>query len=177
MPSGKTHDLITLILALPVAAGAYFFASRISVVGPVAAAFVFGGLMFGPDLDTRSRQTARWSIFHPIWLPYRTFFAHRSRWTHGLIFGTAIRVIYFAGIITILSYLGMLTVTMLTGGGRTGLMVFAGAWKELGRWVEATLGAEVIYLSLFGMWIGAASHTLTDLAGTYIRTGRGSKIS
>ena len=50
MPSGKAHDAITLILAVPAFAGAYATTNSLSMAAVMAAAFIFGGLMFGPDL-------------------------------------------------------------------------------------------------------------------------------
>ena len=70
----------------------------------IAIAFVFGGVMFGPDLDTVSRQYSRWFVFRFLWYPYRTFFKHRSRFSHGLIFGALVRVVYFLGVLTIAVY-------------------------------------------------------------------------
>src|SRR4051794_23704245 len=101
MPSGRFHDAVTFVLAAPAFAAGYAVTGRLGSAAAVAAAFVFGGLMFGPDLDTTSRQYSRWSIFRILWLPYRTFFKHRSRFTHGLIFGAILRVIYFLGILTV----------------------------------------------------------------------------
>src|SRR4051812_4362040 len=101
MPSRKTHDAITLILAAPAFAATYAATKSIPASTVVAAAFIFGGFMFGPDLDTVSRQYSRWLIFRFIWLPYRRFFKHRSRFSHGLVFGALGRVIYFMGALTL----------------------------------------------------------------------------
>src|SRR2546423_14539022 len=104
MPSGRTHDAITFLLAAPVAAGTYGVLRSRPMSGVVAAAFVFGGLMFGPDLDTVSRQYSRWAIFRFLWFPYRSFFRHRSRFSHGLLFGALIRVVYFLGIVSVVAF-------------------------------------------------------------------------
>src|SRR4051794_30468309 len=100
MPSGRTHDAITFLLAAPAGAAAYAAAGNLSASLIVAGAFVFGGLMFGPDLDTVSRQYLRWSVFRFLWFPYRSFFRHRSRFSHGLIFGALLRVVYFLGAVS-----------------------------------------------------------------------------
>ncbi|MBK6724951.1 MAG: DUF2227 family putative metal-binding protein [Acidobacteria bacterium] len=60
MPSGKTHDAITILLAFPAFAAAYAATHNVSSSTTVAAAFIFGGVVFGPDLDTVSRQYSRW---------------------------------------------------------------------------------------------------------------------
>jgi uncharacterized metal-binding protein len=131
--------------------------------------------MFGPDLDTNSRQSARWWILKPIWLPYRVAFGHRSRLTHGLVFGTAIRVIYFAGAVTLGAYISSLIVNSMTGGSGAGASLFAESWSALGRYVRERLGLDLVYLALGGIWLGAATHTLADLAFTFVKTGRRSK--
>src|SRR5947208_3323060 len=63
------------------------------------ATMLFGGFMFGPDLDIQSKQYTRWRIFRFLWFPYKVMFKHRSRWSHGIIFGTLIRVLYFTGML------------------------------------------------------------------------------
>src|SRR4051812_31238572 len=101
MPSGNTHDAITFILAAPAALVTYYASDSFAAAATVTAAFLFGGLMFGPDLDVASKQYSRWMFFRILWFPYRSFFKHRSRWTHGLIFGTLFRVVYFMGVVTV----------------------------------------------------------------------------
>lgn len=172
MPSGKTHDAITFLLAAPTVAVTYFVTADLSVAVAAVAAFLFGGLMFGPDLDTVSKQYSRWKIFRPLWFPYRAAFKHRSRWSHGLIFGTLLRVIYFMGVLTVAVYLGMLVVTLITGDKAPGIGLFPTAWRQLGSVVSMHLGDNVLAAVFAGMWAGAASHTFTDMAGTYIKTGR-----
>src|SRR5437868_15163848 len=105
MPSARTHDAITFLLAAPTFAAAYVVTKNVTASLTVAAAFVFGGLMFGPDLDTVSRQYSRWAFLRGLWLPYRTFFKHRSRFTHGLIFGAFLRVFYFCGVLTLVGFI------------------------------------------------------------------------
>ncbi len=171
MPSGKTHDAITIALAVPVFAAAY------SAAGPTAAAistasFLFGGLMFGPDLDTVSVQYSRWLFLRPLWFPYRKAFKHRSRWSHGLIFGTLIRVVYFLGAMTLLAYLGFMVKVAATGGQMPEMSVFLDAWRQIGAASRSYLETNMPGAIFWGMWAGAASRTFTDLAGTFIKTGR-----
>src|SRR5580765_6344741 len=104
MPSGKTHDAITFLLAIPAFAVSYSVTRSMTASAVAFVAFVFGGLMFGPDLDTVSKQYSRWFIFRFLWFPYRHFFKHRSRFSHGLIFGALIRVVYFLGTVTLLVF-------------------------------------------------------------------------
>jgi uncharacterized metal-binding protein len=172
MPSGKTHDAITFLLAAPIGVAAFVVTKNIPASIAVASAFLFGGLMFGPDLDTVSKQYSRWWILKPLWFPYRMFFKHRSRWSHGLIFGTALRVFYFMGIITLGAFITALIVETFSGRSVTGLSEFAAAWRELGQFGRDHLGENVFVTLFCGLWLGAASHTFTDMAGTFIKTGR-----
>lgn len=94
MPSGKTHDLITYTTAPLVAVGTYYVSQDIKTTAFVTGSYAFAALMFSGDLDLKSRQTNRWGLLEFIWLPYRKFFSHRSTWTHGVIQGTFIRIIY-----------------------------------------------------------------------------------
>lgn len=172
MPSGKTHDAITLLLAAPVFAGAYSVTRSGAISLAVAAAFLFGGLMFGPDLDTVSKQASRWGIFTPLWYPYRAFFKHRSRWSHGLVFGTFFRVIYFIGIATILLFGVAYGASSLLGRDLPDAFIFVREWRSVGEFVRSEFGSETLPAVFVGMWAGAASHTITDIAGTFIKTGR-----
>ena len=172
MPSGKTHDAVTFLLAAPVFAAAWRITESVPLASIITAAFLFGGLMFGPDLDTMSKQYTRWSFFRYLWYPYRVFFPHRSRWSHGLIFGTFLRIVYFTGALTLSSFVLAAIFTAASGGNPVSLMEFAKTWVLIGENVRANVG-DYTFLSVFvGLWLGAASHTLTDMAGSFIKHGR-----
>jgi len=172
MPSGKTHDAVTFFFAAPVLAATWKFTENVPNSILVAVAFLIGGLMFGPDLDTMSKQYVRWGIFKSLWYPYQAFFKHRSRWSHGLVFGTFLRVVYFMGVLTLLSFLGAYVYAAYTGGDLPRLIEFTKAWSGIGEVARANFG-EYVFIWLFaGLWLGAASHTLTDMAGTFVKTGK-----
>lgn len=172
MPSGKTHDAVTFLFAAPVFAATWKITESVSLASVVASTFLFGGLMFGPDLDTISKQYARWSFFRFLWLPYRAFFKHRSRWSHGLVFGTFLRVVYFVGALTLFSFLAAYVLAIYTGGDLPRLAGFAATWRQIGNSVRANFGEYVFVAVFIGLWLGAASHTLTDIAGSFVKTGR-----
>lgn len=172
MPSGKTHDAVTFILAVPTFALAYSATGRIAFSGILTVAFLFGGLMFGPDLDTFSKQYSRWSVLRVLWFPYRSFFKHRSRWSHGLIFGTLFRVVYFMGVLSLAAFLAAFVVAAYSGGTIPDLKAFVEAWYTMGNYARANFGSNILVAIFVGMWIGAASHTFTDMAGSYVKTGR-----
>jgi uncharacterized metal-binding protein len=172
MPSGKTHDAITLILAIPTFAIAWTASRSFSFAAIVTATFLFGGLMFGPDLDTPSKQYSRWSVFSFLWLPYRKFFRHRSRWSHGLVFGTLIRVIYFLGAITVAAFSISYLVFTYTGGELPDFITFTNSWQGIGQYIRTEISEHALLFTFFGLWLGAASHSFTDLAGSFIKTGK-----
>src|ERR687883_1595477 len=116
MPSGKTHDMVTLVLAPPTFAAAWGLTGSLVLSAAATVAMLFGGLMFGPDLDILSRQYTRWGPLRLLWWPYRVIFRHRSRWSHGIIFGTLIRVVYFALMLTLLACVAIyLRATLIVG--------------------------------------------------------------
>jgi uncharacterized metal-binding protein len=171
MPSGKVHDAVTFFLVAPTFAAAWQTTESVSLATVVTAAFVFGGLMFGPDLDTRSKQYTRWSFLF-LWYPYQAFFAHRSRWSHGLVFGTLLRVVYFMGALTLSSFFAAYLFTAIGGGTAPNLMEFAQTWRQIGEYVRHNFGENVFTAAFIGCWLGAASHTLTDFAGSFVKHGR-----
>jgi len=172
VPSGKTHDAITFLFVAPTFAATWQLTGSFPLALIVTIAFTFGGLMFGPDLDTHSKQYTRWSVFRYLWYPYQAFFAHRSRWSHGLIFGTFLRIVYFMGALTLLSFVPVFLLAWHSGGDLPNLLEFAKVWSAIGEYVRADLG-EYAFPSVFvGLWLGAASHTLTDMAGSFVKHGR-----
>lgn len=173
MPSGKTHDAITLLLALPTFAGVWqATGGSLTLASFATGAFLFGGFMFGPDLDTQSVQYTRWGIFRFLWFPYKVVFAHRSRWSHGLIFGTLFRVVYFAGALTLVGGLIFYLAALMRHATPPGIAEIRELWESIGLWTRSSIGDYAIFAVLLGLWWGAASHTLTDIAGTFVKTGK-----
>ncbi len=173
MPSGRTHDIITLLLAPPTFAAAWGLTRSVWLAGVVTAAMLFGGLMFGPDLDVQSRQYTRWGVFRQLWWPYKVAFRHRSRWSHGIVFGTLIRVVYFALVLALVATLAVyLRASLVYGGAMPTWAEVAQAWGAI-RAGAASYGVGPDFaLAVFaGLWWGAASHTLTDVAVSVLRKG------
>jgi uncharacterized metal-binding protein len=172
MPSGKFHDAVTILLA-PAAGGVCYAATQnITASVILTAGFLFGGLMFGPDLDTVSKQYSRWSVLRILWFPYRSFFKHRSRWSHGLVFGSFLRVVYFVGTVTVAAFLAVTLWSMLSGGTAPGFGGLTGTWQRFGELFREYIGQIYLLAAFIGIWLGAASHTFTDMAGSYVKTGR-----
>ncbi len=172
MPSAKAHDAVTVLLAIPIFGTAWLVSGSLAFAAVIAVASLFGGLIFGPDLDTYSKQYTRWGFFRIVWFPYRAFFKHRSRWTHGILFGTLLRTIYLMGALTLLAFVAVSISAFYTHGAVPDLVTFSSEWQRLGELVSRYLGANFAWLVFFGLWLGGLSHTLTDIAGTYVKTGK-----
>ena len=169
MPSGKTHDRVTILLALPTLAVGWLATGSLWMGCLVVSAMLFGGLMFGPDLDTDSVQYKRWGVFRFLWYPYRVFFKHRSRWSHGLLFGTLIRILYFAFVIASLVALGVYLRATLIAKTPFDFNEIARAW-EMTKAAFTHYDGKKIALALFvGVWWGAAMHTIADVAWSMLR--------
>ena len=137
----------------------------------VTCATLFGGLMFGPDLDIQSKQYTRWGLLRLLWLPYRAVFKHRSRWSHGIIFGTLIRVLYFTGVLVLVASAAFYLYVLLRGGAVPGLAEMAERWRAIEASAARTVGRNAVWATLAGLWWGAATHTLTDVIWSMLRKG------
>ncbi|MDZ8077702.1 MAG: metal-binding protein [Nostoc sp. DcaGUA01] len=160
MPSGRTHDRITLY-ALPFVAGVTFWQTRSSnATLLVAGGFLFGGLMFGPDLDIYSVQFQRWGFLRWIWLPYQKSLRHRSFLSHGPIIGTTLRIIYLGCLLAILAIFILVIAQKLWN--------FSFTLQDLGGTIgRSLLDYDTEYVALFlGLELGAMSHSLSDWSGS-----------
>lgn len=160
----------------PATAVAYLVTGDHAASATFAVTFLVGGLMFGPDLDTFSRQYSRWSIFRFLWFPYRSFFKHRSRFSHGLVFGALIRVIYFLGIISVITFIAAYFYAAYYGGKLPSVEQISAVWRPIGTFTREKFGENFPVLIFIGLWFGAASHTFSDMAGSFIKTGRVAKF-
>jgi len=138
MPNGKTHDKISLI-TIPLIAGlVWLIFNKVQTVLIITTAYTFASFMFNGDLDINSRPYNRWWLFKVIWVPYQMMFTHRSIFTHGIVIGTVIRVLYL-GIIPFLYLLFVHDVNLL----------------------NYMVSAEGLYI-LLGLELGNTIHTLAD---------------
>jgi len=166
MPSGRTHDRITL-WCLPFVIGATFLITSslattngLATTVIVAIAFLVGGFMLGPDLDIHSIQYKRWGLLRWIWLPYQKALKHRSTLSHGPIIGTAIRVVYMGvwiGLFTTVLAIAFnaLWDAQLTSKSILTTVRYIGN-HYIAEWVAAIIGLE----------LGAISHSASDVVGT-----------
>lgn len=161
MSSGRTHDRITLWTLPLVVVVAFRLTLDGWLTGLVCLGFLLGGWVFGPDLDIHSVQYKRWGWLRWIWLPYRGSMRHRSRWSHGPVIGTLIRVIYIS---IWLALAAVLVIGVLNGLGYTAITgedLLEGISTHLRadwpRWVAVLVGLELGALSHYTAdWISSA---------------------
>jgi uncharacterized metal-binding protein len=160
MPSGATHDRITLI-SLPIVTGLTLLASRsASITLSLAGSFLFSGLMFGPDLDIYSVQFKRWGILRWIWRPYQKSMRHRSWLSHGPVIGTLIR----------LAYLGCWVAIGIALWNGVAMLNHGAFWS----WHSTQPQIQSFALQYFwqgiailaGLELGALSHSWSDVIGS-----------
>ena len=168
MPSAATHDRITLACAAPTAAVAWLVTRDPATAAVATAGLLLGGFMFGPDLDIASKQYRRWGPFRGLWLPYRWALRHRSRLSHGILFGTAIRVLYFlcAVGVALTAAIAVRDVYLYRLPATPDL-----AWQGAERVWSVVAGVAPRYhaAAFAGLWLGAASHTLADIVGSTLK--------
>ena len=171
MPSGKTHDLITLLLAPPTFLAAWGVTGSAALAAVVTGATLFGGLMFGPDLDIQSRQYARWGVFRFLWFPYKVFFRHRSRLTHGIVLGTLIRVVYFTFVLALLALLSLyLYAHFVMREAVPSASELILAWRGFEQSLSAYgINRNTLLATFVGLWWGAAIHTFADVLWSILR--------
>ena len=171
MPSGRTHDRITL-WSLPLVTGLSFWQTgNGSLTLLVASGFLAGGLVFGPDLDTRSIQYKRWGWLRWIWIPYQQQLPHRSLLTHGPIVGTLLRIAYISLWGACLTFLSIVLWAM----GQQ-LQGTVDQWQPLAYQALQSVHQGLIdrlrqyppgWIALgIGLEAGAMSHALSDWIGS-----------
>ncbi len=164
MPSGRTHDRITYLSLLPLVIIIYLLTRRVEWLFWFSAAYLFSGLMFGPDLDIYSVQYKRWGIIRWIWLPYQSYFKHRSFFSHGFIVGTVVRVIYLFTIVLIVAIFAVAIAQLIWG--------FPWNWQNVANHsfnlLKNRYFAEAI-VTFIGLELGAMSHSFSDYLVSYFK--------
>ena len=138
MPNGKTHDTITFIVAPVVAGLSYWITRDLKATSIIFGCYLFASLMFNGDLDTNSRPYNRWWLLKMIWIPYQLMFNHRSIFTHGLIIGTIVRMVYI------------------------GLIPFLIFSFKSDLQIINIIPLNIMILSFIGLEAGSAVHTISD---------------
>jgi len=77
---------------------------------------------------------------------------------------------------TLLLLFGAYVYQALRGGKLPGVDEIVGFWGPVGATLRESFGENILILVFAGLWAGAASHTFTDMAGSFIKTGRSGKF-
>lgn len=167
MPSGRTHDRITL-WSLPLLTGVVALATQnLAQTALFSGGFLFSGWMFGPDLDIHSLPYKRWGPLRWIWLPYRKAMAHRSMLSHGPLLGTVFRILYLATWLLLFVAVGVVCWAQLQSPEDWQTLALVQMEKGLQRLQQELLRYPLEALLLFlGLEAGAMSHALSDWAGS-----------
>ena len=165
MPSGQTHDRITL-WTLPIVTGLAAALTRSgNLTLMISGGFLFSGLMLSPDLDLQSRPYKRWGWLRWIWIPYQKVVRHRSVMSHGLVIGTTLRVIYLASWIVVFGVLSLAVIQFFRDEPSRSREMAQAIWRSL-----IDYQAEWIAL-LVGLELGAMRHVVSDwVSSTYKRS-------
>jgi uncharacterized metal-binding protein len=162
MPSGRTHDRITLWCLPVIIFLARMFNVSIPLTIVMSLAFLVGGFMLGPDLDLHSIQYKRWGPFRWIWKPYQMLLSHRSGLSHGPIIGTAIRVVYL-GLWFAVFALGSIGLhNALRSTQISAQSIISTLSYLLNRYFIEWL------IILIGLELGAMSHSISDSIGSFL---------
>ena len=170
MPSATTHDFVTLItaaVAVPVLLDPTWALPDMSAVNMavLVGSYLVSGLLFSPDLDTRSRPYMRWRWLRFLWIPYQRLVPHRSRISHSVVMGPLIRALYFAVMLFLLGFVLYLLVNMLVPFDPTGtLLQFA---RDTARWMQQH--PSTVFYALVGFILGGATHVLLDTVFTWVK--------
>jgi len=170
MPSGRTHDSITLWGLPIVTGGTWFYTGNAPIALVVAGSYLFSGLMFGPDLDIYSHQYKRWGIFRWLWLPYRKMLRHRSIYSHGFLIGTLGRILYVMLLMSTVLLFGILGWSIalhsqgITTWDRAALPLTTALLTPLYQGIQTHW--QLYLAALFGLETGAMSHSISDTIGT-----------
>lgn len=177
MPSGRTHDRITVYSLVPML-GAVALATQSAVQTALfGGGFLFSGLMFGPDLDIHSLPYKRWGLLRWIWLPYRRAMAHRSMLSHGPLLGTLFRLLYLATWLLLFAAVAIVCWAQLKSPEH---------WQTLSlvqlEWILRRLQQEIqrypleALLLFLGLEAGAMSHAMSDWSSSAMKRWRKKRL-
>ncbi len=160
MPSGTTHDQVTVVAAVGVGLALLLTGSpsesTLNRTIIASGALLVSGLLVSPDLDTASSIYDRWGVLKWLWWPYQTLMPHRSWLSHGWLVAPWIRLGYCCSILFLLS-LG----SYLWGQ----LIPYRDWWHVLAAHPDR-------HWFLGGWWLGSALHSLADMIGSAMQIRR-----
>ncbi|MEA2572748.1 MAG: hypothetical protein QOH93_46 [Chloroflexia bacterium] len=168
MPNAVTHDAITIVTAAalaPVALNTPWPDMGLANAVVLTGAYLASGLLFSPDLDTRSTPYKRWGLFRWLWLPYRYLVPHRSWVSHSFFFGPLLRIVYLAAMLSIVTLIVFALINLFSPIDPSGTLLQVA--NMIGRWLQDH--PWTIAYILLGFVLGGASHTIADLVWSGIK--------
>lgn len=168
MPSGKTHDAITVVTATA-AVPVWYAISPVHNSGPLAVAigaYLFSGFYFSDDLDTRSVAYRRWGPLRFLWWPYQKLVPHRSWISHGIGIGPLLRVVYF-GLMLWLTARGALWLLVREGVRVNRDAVLGSLWTHGVRWTFAHPSTTLWVAA--GLVLGGVTHSIADTVVSFAK--------
>ena len=161
MPSGKTHDKITVVTAVA-SVPLWWWESSVRDIAGFAiglAAYLFSGFWLSDDLDTNSIAYKRWGLLRWLWWPYQKAVPHRSWVSHGIGFGPIFRVAYFLVMIWAVMR-GVLWLLIRAGVPVNPDTVLGGFWGFTTDWTQAHPSWAMC--ALIGLVLGGLAHSVAD---------------
>jgi len=172
MPNARAHDTITYAIIPFTFLAAEIYWGNLATSAIATVAMLFSGLMFGPDLDLDSKPYRRWGPLKFLWKPYQVALPHRSKFSHGPILGTVIRIVYF------LIVFSVFTATVLYIRHRF-VNVQQTTWQGEFDVVKADLftflnetDPKYLWGAFGGLVVGALAHTTADIVWSAIKRRR-----
>jgi len=168
LPSGKTHDKLTVVTAVA-AVPIWWVATPVKdwVSLTIAlAAYVFSGFWLSDDLDTNSISYKRWGAFRYLWWPYQRLVPHRSWVSHGIGVGPLIRVLYF--LLMLWALVRVVTWGLVLAGvplNREALLM--GAWHHTLAWTLSHPTWAV--WAVIGLVLGGVTHSVADVVVSWAK--------
>ena len=169
MPNARTHDVITVVTGIALAPLSYVVLLAQDQPPAVAGvdtllfvgAHLLSGIMFSPDLDIDSSIDDRWGIFYWLWRPYMWLTPHRRWLSHGLILPPLLRLLYFGGVLSLISIvIAWLFAQIGIVIPRYHLYVARYLWALIGDYPREA------WLVVLGFITGGAAHTIADWLST-----------
>lgn len=169
MPNARTHDGITIVTGIVLAPVTYSLLLAQNQPAETAlsnsllflGAHLLSGVMFSPDLDIDSAIDNRWGIFYWIWRPYMWLMPHRRLFSHGLIISPLLRLLYFWGMLSLLS-IGIAWLLAQVG------IVVPRFHLTVARYLATYIDThpQEAWLITIGFITGSAAHTIADWLST-----------
>ena len=170
MPNATTHDVVTLVtaaVAVPTLLDPKWSLPDMSPVNMsvLVGSYLVSGLLFSPDLDTRSRPFMRWRWLRFLWFPYQRLVSHRSYISHSLVMGPLIRALYFAVMLFLFGLAIYAGVNLLVPFDPTGTLLdlarSAALWMQGHPWT--------VFYALVGFIFGGITHVVLDTVFTWVK--------